>query len=237
MYYCLITGGASGIGLATAQLLLKKGEKVIVVDKNKPKVNNNNLISFSLDISNRNDLSDFLIKLKKDKLFVNRLVNNAGFQENVDILDITLKQWHDLFKINLEAAFIISQQIAKQMIENKIKGAVVNVTSIHGQIIREIAHYSASKAALDMLTKEYAYKLAKYNIRVNAVAPGAIDTPLIRKDLGNEKLIKEASNQIPMQRLGKSEEIANVIEFLLSDKASYVTGSTVIVDGGLSLVI
>lgn len=113
----------------------------------------------------------------------------------------------------------------------------MNITSIHSHIIREIAHYSSAKAALNMLTREFAYRLSSSNIRVNSVLPGSINTPLLQKDLYNDSLLKEAASQIPLKRHGSPYEVAEVISFLISDKASYITGAEIVVDGGLSLVI
>lgn len=113
----------------------------------------------------------------------------------------------------------------------------MNITSIHTEIIRDIVHYSSAKASMKMITKEFAYKLSSYGIRVNSIEPGSIDTPLLRRDLNSKELIEEASSQIPMKRHGLAEEVADLILFLISDKAKYITGSSIVIDGGLSLII
>lgn len=244
--FILITGGANGIGLSITKKFYNNGDNLIVIDKDiiglsklKQQVSRgkNSIIVEKVDLSSDKEISKFLLKLKKENIVIQHLINNAGYQENVGIFNLKLNQWRKLFRVNLEACLLLSQFVAKQMVKNRITGSIINITSIHCKIIRDMAHYSSAKAALEMLTKELAYKLAEYNIRVNAVAPGAINTSLIRQDLKNKKLLQSAVKQIPLGALGKPDDVANVVEFLISDKANYITGTTIIVDGGLSLVI
>ena len=233
----IILGGSSGIGKATVELISKtySNNQIIIVDKNN--VNFNFKYKFyQLDLANEVEVLKFIEYI--NDIPVKAFINSAGFQENVDILELSSKQMHEMFQVTLHSIFLIEQAVSKGMIKNKINNAsLVNVTSIHSHIIREIAHYSSSKAALNMLTKEFAYKLSSYNIRVNAVLPGSINTPLLQKDLYNEALLKESANQIPLKRHGSPNEVAEVILFLISSKASYITGAEIVVDGGLSLVI
>ena len=233
----IILGGSSGIGKATVELISKtySNNQIIIVDKNN--VNFNFKYKFyQLDLANEVEVLKFIEYI--NDIPVKAFINSAGFQENVDILELSSKQMHEMFQVTLHSIFLIEQAVSKGMIKNKINNAsFVNVTSIHSHIIREIAHYSSSKAALNMLTKEFAYKLSSYNIRVNTVLPGSINTPLLQKDLYNEALLKESANQIPLKRHGNPNEVAEVILFLISSKASYITGAEIVVDGGLSLVI
>lgn len=233
----IILGGSSGIGKATVELISKtySNNQIIIVDKNN--VNFNFKYKFyQLDLANEVEVLKFIEYI--NDIPVKAFINSAGFQENVDILELSSKQMHEMFQVTLHSIFLIEQAVSKGMIKNKINNAsFVNVTSIHSHIIREIAHYSSSKAALNMLTKEFAYKLSSYNIRVNTVLPGSINTPLLQKDLYNEALLKESANQIPLKRHGSPNEVAEVILFLISSKASYITGAEIVVDGGLSLVI
>lgn len=237
----LITGGANGIGLGIAEKLAGSGYELVVIDKDKDALdrlkNRLNIITKCVDLSSKQEIEEFLMCFKKQNIVINHLVNNAGYQEDIDVLNLDLLQWQKLFKVNLEACLLLSQHVAKEMIKNKVEGSIVNITSIHSHIIRDMAHYSSSKAALEMLTKELAYKLAEYNIRVNAVAPGSVDTSLLRKDLNTDELLKQAASDVPLKKLGTPEDVANAVEFLISDKSKYITGSTIIVDGGLSLVI
>ena len=233
----IIIGGSSGIGKKAAELINKNypENEIIIVDKKEDDLDFKHEF-YKLDLKNESKVLNFIDYIKSSS--IKAVINSAGYQENIDILELQPQKFNEMFQVTLNSVFLIEQAIAKSMIENKIKNAsFVNVTSIHSNIIREIAHYSSAKAALNMLSKEFAYKLAPYNIRVNCVAPGSTDTPLLRKDLYNDKLLKEATAQIPLNRHGKPEEIAEVILFLISDKASYITGTEIVVDGGLSLVI
>lgn len=233
----IILGGSSGIGKATVELISKtySNNQIIIVDKNNFNFNFKYKF-YQLDLANEAEVLKFIEYI--NDIPVKAFINSAGFQENVDILELSSKQMHEMFQVTLHSIFLIEQAVSKGMIKNKINNAsLVNVTSIHSHIIREIAHYSSSKAALNMLTKEFAYKLSSYNIRVNAVLPGSINTPLLQKDLYNEALLKESANQIPLKRHGSPNEVAEVILFLISSKASYITGAEIVVDGGLSLVI
>lgn len=233
----IILGGSSGIGEATANLIHSRypDKDIIVVDKNKCYLKFEYEF-YKLDLNNENEVLKFNNYIQNLK--IKTLVNSVGYQENIDILDIKAKNIKDMLQVTLNSIILIEQTVAKTMIKNKTRNAsIINVTSIHSHIIREIAHYSSSKAALNMFTKELAYRLSSYNIRVNSVLPGSINTPLLRKDLFNNELLAESAKQIPLKRHGEANEIAEVIEFLISDRASYITGSEIVVDGGLSLVI
>lgn len=245
--FILITGGASGIGLAIAKLFSKQYKNIIILDKDSNKLKKvkekmskqgANVLIFNVDLSNSGDINNFIDTLERGDIKINFLINNAGYQENIDVLELSEKDIHKIFCVNLYSAFLLSKYLAKKMIKNKLKNSgIINITSIHSDIVRGIAHYSASKAALQMLTKELAIRLAEQGIRVNSIAPGAINTPLLDNDLHNSKLKSKASLRIPMKRLGRPEEVAYLAEFLASNKANYITGSTFIIDGGLSLVI
>lgn len=238
--FTLVTGGVRGIGFGIVTKLANIGHKLIVIDKDKKaldKIESDNIFIKQVDLSSSQEIKKFIKDIKEQDIVIANLINNAGYQEDVDVLNIGLEQWQKLFKVNLEACLLLSQYTAKEMINNKIEGSIINITSIHSQIIRGMAHYSCSKSALEMLTKELAYKLAEHNIRVNAIAPGSIDTSLLRKDLNSNELLSQAAQHVPLKKLGTIEDIANAVEFLISDKSKYTTGITLIVDGGLSLII
>lgn len=242
----IITGGAGGIGFAIVEQLLAVGYFVYALDNNENSIikaekrlykYDNKVRFYNINLSSEQEIIGFLSDLKKNNIIITILVNCVGYQEEVRIFKLTLDQWRKLFKVNVESAFLLSKVVAKLMINNKIQGSIINITSIHSSIIRDIVHYSSSKAALEQLTRELAYSLAKYNIRVNAIAPGSIDTPLIRKELNSRVKREKAARMVPLQRLGSPYDVASVVEFLCSDKSKYITGTTIIVDGGLSLVI
>lgn len=139
-----------------------------------------------------------------------------------------------MFSVNVGSAFSISKGIAKNIIKER-KGTLVYISSIHGEIIREIPHYSAAKAAQNMMMKEFAYRLAESGGRAFSIAPGSIDTPLLRRDLYTDALFSEGENNIPMKRHGSPDEVAKLFYSLLD--IEYLTGTVVTIDGGLSLII
>lgn len=143
-----------------------------------------------------------------------------------------------MYTITVYASVVLSQRFAKRFIKNWfLNGRILNITSIHSEIIREIPHYSSAKAALKMRSKEFSHALKDYNITVNCIAPGAILTPLLQKDLSTPELCKNAANLVPLSRLWTVQEVADLALFILSPSSSYVTWSEFVIDGGLSLVI
>ena len=159
------------------------------------------------------------------------LVNNAGVCPRTDLMDISLDEWRKVMDINLTSVFFLSQAVMKIMMENG-SGAIVNLASVAGQVggISVGAHYSASKAAIECLTKTFAKKGAPHGVRVNAVAPGVIDTD-IHKESTTEQ-IKNYMQSIPLGRMGTPEEVVKMILVLASDLSSYVTGTTFDINGG-----
>lgn len=237
----IVIGGNSGIGKAIVNLLSNryKDINIIIVDKKIEKYKKNaNSEYYKMDLGDKNEVEKFLEYIKIKKFNVKSLINSAGYQENINVLNISQEEWNRMFDVTLNSIVRIEQDIAKNMLNNKLLNkTIINITSIHSNIIREIAHYSSSKAALEMFSKELAYELSKFDIRVNCIAPGSIDTPLLRKDLDTEQKMFEASSQIPIKRHGKPSEVAELVDFLFSEKSKYILGTTITIDGGLSLVI
>ena len=160
------------------------------------------------------------------------LVNNAGVVIREPFLDISESNWDRIININLKGAFICSQAVSKFMKLAK-QGNIVNITSISGMTaLRNIAHYSASKAGLISLTRTMALELAPYNITVNSVAPGLIMTDLTKELFENRDSLKKLTEPVPLKRPGKVEDVANAVLFLVSEESNYITGSTLVVDGG-----
>lgn len=229
----LVVGGNSGIGRAIVDLLILKGHKVIICDKEISEDLAQTCQCYKVDLRDRMCVEHFSQEILPN-LKINNLVYSAGYQENVDILDLNLDSWEDMFRVNVGSAFCISQIIAKN-IEKEQHGVLAYISSIHGEIIREIPHYSASKAAQNMMMKEFAYRLAKSGGRAFSIAPGSIDTPMLRRDLCTEALFKDGENNIPMNRHGRATEVAELLYGLLD--IDYITGTVVVIDGGLSMVI
>lgn len=229
----LIIGGNSGIGLSMVKKMKSEGYDVYVCDKDNYNLNNQTTY-YSVDLSYIDEVIEFTSYLD-DKLDIYDMVYCAGFQDEIDLFELTVSEWNKMFNVHVLSAFLISKVIAKKMLSQNIPGILVYVSSIHGDIIREIANYSSTKAAQNMLMKEFAFKISPCGGRAFSIAPGSIDTPLLHKSLKTKEEIKESAQLIPLKRHGTADEIANSIYKLM--QIDYLTGTVVTVDGGLSLII
>ncbi|MGG3623560.1 SDR family NAD(P)-dependent oxidoreductase [Bacillus gobiensis] len=241
----IITGGASGIGLAAVQLFLAHGAKVAVVDINKQlgyklveQTNNDNLLFIHADITNESECEQAVGKATSHFGDLDVLINNAGIEIVSPVHEMSLLDWNNILHVNLTGVFLMSKYALKHMI-TKQKGSIINTGSVGGLVAwPDIPAYNATKGGVIQLSKSMAVDYAKYQIRVNCIAPGIIDTPLNEKSFMEnhseslEEVKKEKAKVNPLLRLGKPEEIANVMLFLASDLSSYMTGSVVTVDGG-----
>ena len=163
------------------------------------------------------------------------LVNNAGIEHSAPILDLELEDWDRVLEVNLRGAFCSLQAAGRAMRDSGRGGSIVNISSIHEDVpFPGFAPYAASKGALRMLMRNAAVELAEYGIRVNNIAPGAIETPINAETLKDPKKVETLKRIIPLARMGKPDEVAQIAVFLASDRSSYVTGSTYYVDGGMS---
>ncbi len=239
----IITGGASGIGKATAMLFAKEGAKVVIADIDEKNGKNaaKEIISaggdatfVKCDVTKSEDVKKTITETVKKSGTIDILFNNAGiYQEDRYIHELTEKLWDKTIDTNLKSVFLCSKYAISIMKRNK-KGTIINNSSPLGIVAEpESPAYCASKAAVIHLTKVMALEYAKDNIRVNCVCPGPIDTPLLRKSFRSEKELENYTEEhTPMGRLGKPEEVAAVVLFLASDDALFVTGSVYCVDGG-----
>lgn len=163
------------------------------------------------------------------------LVNNAGIAQFKPFLELTEEEWDRTLDINLKGYFLCAQAVAKEMAKRK-SGVIINIASIAmGQIgvgFPALVHYCASKGGIVGMTEALALELAPYNIRVNAISPGAIETPMIEPIKSDSKTMEGLMARVPMHRVGKPEEVSNLVLFLASDASSYMTGSDVVIDGG-----
>lgn len=165
---------------------------------------------------------------------IDALVNNAGAMSKNPFLDVTLDEWRRLFTVDVDGAFLCSQKVARAMVQQGSGGRIVNITSVHEHTpLPEACAYTAAKHALGGLTKSMAMELVHHNILVNAVAPGAIATPMNDMKEGEGKHTELPT--VPLGRFGETEEIASLVAWLCSDSASYTTGQSFIVDGGFML--
>jgi len=246
----LVTGSGQGLGAAIAKKLASEGAKLIINDIDELKAtkiskelesSGHSAIPAVGDVSNGKQIDIIVNEAVKRFGKIDILVNNAGISYKtkdgfkIPFLEIPEVQWDKVLAVNLKGMFLCAQKVAKIMIEQKY-GRIVNIASIAAKLGKSGPagnHYMASKAGVISLTKSLAYELARYNIRVNAVAPGFIETEMSGKT--NADLNKAITERIPMERFGTPEEIAEAVLFLASDSSSYITGETIIVDGGFLL--
>ena len=237
----LVTGGAGGIGIEICKSLLDAGSKVIIADINNKKskkllkkIKNKNIEYYKLDSTsekNIKSLSRFILK-KYKRLDV--LVNCVGICFNKEAEKVKKKEWDKVINININSMFYVCKEFGKIFIKQK-KGTIVNIGSNSGLIVdkpQPQASYNASKAAVHQLTKSLACEWSKYNIRVNAIAPGYVATEMTLLGRKKPHWFKYWIEMTPMKRLAEPSEIASVALFLASESSSYCTGSIISVDGG-----
>lgn len=234
----IVTGGSRGIGAAIVKELAKEDYNIILnynnseehAKKIKKELEEQNIKIeiFKADVSKKEEVKE-LIKFSLEKYKnIDILINNAGIDQIKPFMDITQEDWNRIMQVNLNSVFYCCQEVLKNMIHNK-NGCIINISSIWGRIGASCeVHYSASKAAIDGLTKALAKEMGPSNIRVNAIAPGIIETDM-NKELSKEDL-KEIVSQIPLGRIAKPEEIVKSVKWLIDDE--YVTGQIISVDGG-----
>jgi len=235
----LVTGAARGIGLATAKRFLAEGWRVALLDIDgdnlkktmaalgKPNVT----LAITCDVADPAGVEKALAAVKERFGRLDTLVNNAGIAIFKPILDLTYEDWSRVLAVNLTGPFLCTQAAAPLMRDSG-GGSIVNITSISGLRASTLrTAYGTSKAGLAHLTKQQAAELASLGIRVNAVAPGPVDTAMA-KAVHTPEIRKDYHDHMPLNRYGLEEELAEVIFFLSSDRASYVTGQVIAVDGG-----
>src|SRR3989338_2149732 len=223
----LVTGGSSGIGKAIAKKLIQEGAKVIIFDVDKPDYN---VEYYKIDVSNEEQIQKAFLQIKE----LNVLVNNAGIYFQNSVEETKKEELDRIIALNFNGVYLMCKH-ALPLIK-KSKGNIINISSSLGIAPEpESPAYCSTKAAIIMLTKCMSQEYASQGIRVNAILPGPIDTPLLRKAFPTEKRFKEYEKTNLMRRVGKPEEVANAALFLASDNASYVTGGLYSVDGGESV--
>jgi NAD(P)-dependent dehydrogenase (short-subunit alcohol dehydrogenase family) len=235
----LITGAARGIGLATAQRFLDDGWRVAMLDLLGDALGEavaglnrtDDTLALAADVAHP-DAVLFAVQRAHERFGrIDALVNNAGIAVFKPMLEVTLEEWQRVLAVNLTGPFLLTQAVAPIMRE-QASGAIVNVTSISGLRASTLrVAYGTSKAALAHLTRQQAVELAQYGIRVNAVAPGPVDTAMA-KAVHTPAIRADYHDHIPLERYGLERELADAIVFLCSDQAAYITGQELAVDGG-----
>lgn len=234
----LITGGAQGIGYASAEALVEDGFAVILADIKADGVaaaaeTLGAVAGLVCDMGDPSAVNAMFDQIAAEHGPLSALVNNAGVAMPGDFLDYDLGSFERVIDINLKGVFVATQRAARDMVASRTEGAIVNMSSINAQVaIPAIPAYCASKGGVMQLTKVAALALAKHNIRVNAVGPGSIDTEMMAGVNANPEAFKIAMSRTPLGRAGTAREIGDVVAFLCSKKASYITGETIYVDGG-----
>jgi glucose 1-dehydrogenase len=240
----IVTGAGTGIGQGISRAFAKAGAKVVVDYVGKASIAQQTLdeiqnaggtaMGFDADISNQDDVNALIAKTVESYGKVDIFVNNAGIEKKFDFVDYPLDEWQKIMAVNLTGPFLCSQAAARQMIKQGNGGRIINISSVHEDLpLLTNAPYCASKGGLRMLMRTIAVELAKHKITVNNIGPGAIYTP-IDADVEADKTMNDAIlAEIPLGRWGQPDEIGNMALYLASDDASYITGSTFFVDGGM----
>ena len=228
-----ISGASKGIGKIIAYYFAKNNYTVVGTSRQKFEFDNKleNLIPIQLDVTSRKDIKACFGDLKNRGLLPNILINNAGITSDQIFLRMKDSDWDNVIDTNLNGVFNLSKIFIKNMVKNR-NGRIINISSISGLMGNPgQVNYSSSKAALNGFTKSLAKELGSRNITVNSVAPGFIETDMTSflDDTAKKDLIKT----IPLKRLGKPEDVAELVFFLASEEASYITGQTISIDGGL----
>lgn len=235
----LITGAAKGIGRDIAETLAKNPDNIIIANYNKSeeqakemqlklKKENINIEIIKADVSKRDEVKKMIEEVLNKYKKIDVLINNAGISQYKLFNDITDDDWDNIININLKSAFIVSQEVVRNMIQNK-SGCIINISSIWGVIgaSMEVA-YSTSKAGIIGLTKSLAKELGPSNIRVNAIAPGIIDTGMNARFSEDE--INSIKEEIPLGKIGKTADVTRCVQWLINDE--YTTGQVISINGG-----
>ena len=235
-----ITGASAGIGYATAQLCLQYGATVVITGRNKDNLDkaqrellkiSSKVIAHNVDVSIESEIDDSLEEIYKSFGKVDGLINNAPSIHTGKIVDLDLAAWRTNFKANLDAVFLTTKRVLPWMQEAK-KGSIVNVASVVGlKGVAYMSAYGAAKAGLINFTRATAIEAAPH-VRVNCIIPGAVMTPATERAIPDDKLMEATVNTIPLKRIAEPAELAKPIAFLLSSDASFITGASLVVDGG-----
>lgn len=241
-----ITGAAQGIGKATALVLARYGADIVATDVSVNGLKdllveirdmNKKAEAVSLDVCNKSDVISGVRKAIKEFGQIDILVNCAGIIESDLIIDLKEQDWDKVMAVNTKGTFLVCQAVAKEMIKRNY-GKIINISSQAAKTGEfGNAVYCASKAAVIMLTQVLALELAEHGINANAICPGYTDTSMVRsrgplEGITTEKFVENLLSSVPLKRLARPEEIAELVAFLASDKADYITGEAVLITGG-----
>jgi glucose 1-dehydrogenase len=242
----IVTGADSGIGRGIAIQFAKEGATVVVnyahaqdkaeevrqiIEQNKGKA-----LVIQADVSQYQQAMGLIQQTVEHFNRLDIMVNNAGMEIHSPFLDVTEEQWDRVLNVDLKGAFFCAQAAAREMVQCKTAGRIINISSVHEDLaMPQNAPYCCAKGGIRMMMRTICLELAPYNITVNNIAPGAIHTPIDADVEADPEKMAALLKEIPLHRMGQPEEVAGLALFLASDAAAYVTGSTYVIDGGLSV--
>ncbi len=241
----VVTGSRRGIGRSIAERLAYAGAKVVISDIEQEDCEKTageiaerfgvDALGIKCDVSSKDEVENLISRTIEKFGRIDILVNNAGVFKLKPLLEFTEEEWMKIIDINLKGTYLCSQAAAREMMKNNY-GKIISVASIAGIIgFQGASAYCASKAGIINLTREMAMEFSKHKINVNAVAPGIIETTMTESIRNNEEMYKSIMANVPWGRHGQPSDIANAVHFLASDEADYVTGQTLVVDGGWTI--
>lgn len=242
----VITGGSKGIGTAISERFGQEGMKVVINYRSDEagaqaaadivKQNGGAAVIVQADIGSEDGAQKLLDAAVENFGTLDVWVNNAGMENSVPTKDLSLDDWSRVINVNLTGVFLGTKAALRFFTDHQKPGNIINMSSVHEQIPwPTFAHYAASKGGVKLFTETVAMEYAKQNIRVNAIGPGAINTPINAKKFADPKQLATTTSMVPMGRIGDPAEVAAAAAWLASDESSYVTGITMFVDGGMTL--
>lgn len=236
----IVTGGSRGIGKAISKALAAQGACVVIFDVNEAdaikaaeelKLDGFQAEAYGVNVSDFEQVKETIDQVLGNLGHIDILVNNAGITRDTLLMRMKERDWDDVLSVNLKGVFNCTKAVTRAMMKQR-SGSIINIASVVGLIGNAgQANYAASKAGIIGFTKSIARELASRGVRANSVAPGFIVTKMT--DVLSDEIKEDLQKQIPMGRLGKAEDVADLVVFLASDKASYITGQTIAVDGGM----
>ena len=236
----IITGGGSGIGLATARAFCKEGAKVILFGRRKEKLISaadelgDSVLIVQGDMTHNDDLDQLINKTLNNFKGIDILVNSAGLFNGAPLHEISDSHWDGMMDINIRSVFQLTRRVLPIMMTQK-SGSIVHISSILGLIaVPQVAAYNVSKGALNQFSRSIAVEYGSYGIRSNSICPGLIETDMTADLMKDASLMQEWSKEYPIGRFGKPEDVASACLFLASDESSFITGTILPVDGGFT---
>lgn len=236
----IVTGSAQGIGKAIANEFVRRGANIVVVDLDQEKIDaavaemktiNRNVLGIRCDITQESQVEELVKQAKEQFQTIDILVNNAGITRDKLLMRMSLADWEAVLRVNLTGTFLCTQKVSKVMMSQR-KGKILNIASVIGIIGNAgQSNYAAAKAGIIAFTKSVAKELASRNINVNAIAPGFIKTAMT--DMLSQEVVDEYLAKIPLKRFGTPDDVAKLACFLCSEEANYITGQTIVIDGGM----